>query len=116
MLEQPGVTSHAMMGNAMATLYIHLQEGFTGEEVIIRVDGEERLHFGEVRTRRIVGRARRDALEVADGQHVFEICVPARGIEKRLEAAVRGELHVGIGLGTGDEPRVRVSETSFGYA
>jgi hypothetical protein len=96
----------------MATLHIDLQEGFAGEEVRVAIDGEERL-CQEARTKRVLALASRHAFEAADGPHVVEIAIPSRGIEKRIEVDALGDVHIGIGLG--DELRVRIRDSRFGY-
>ena len=98
----------------MARLHIHLQEGFGGEDVAVTVDGEERLRRDDVRTRRVLGLAFHDAFEVADGPHIVKVSIPARGIEKAIDVDALGDVYVGLGL-SGDDLRVRVTGTRFGY-
>jgi hypothetical protein len=98
----------------MASLHIHLQEGFCGEEVVVTVDGEERLRKGDVRTRRMLALASHDTFDVAEGPHAVDISIPARGIEKRIDVDAQGDVYVGLGLAS-DGLRVRVRDTRFGY-
>src|SRR5262245_44780574 len=98
----------------MARLGLHLQDGFTGDEVVVKVNGEERLHRDEVRTRRVLGLAEHVELDVADGPLTVEVSLPARGLTKRLELTAEGEVYVGISL-AGGELRLITSKTPFGY-
>ena len=98
----------------VATLHLDLQEGFSGEEVGIAIDGEERLRR-EVRTRRVLSLASHDTFDVQDGPHVVVVSIPERGIEKRIEVEVKGDVYVGLGLRDEGDLRVRVQDTRFGY-
>ena len=98
----------------MAKLGLHLQEGFTGEEVVVRVNGEERLRREGVRTRRVLGLAEHVELDVDDGPLSIEVSVPARGLEKRIELEADDKVYVGISLSGGDL-RVITRKTAFGY-
>lgn len=98
----------------MARLGLHLQEGFAGEEVVVRVNGEERLRREGVRTRRVLGLAEHVELDVDDGPLSIEVSVPARGLEKRIELEADDEVYVGISL-TGDDFRVITRKKPFGY-
>ncbi|HWW61459.1 MAG TPA: hypothetical protein VN181_08840 [Thermoanaerobaculia bacterium] len=96
----------------MPTLDIHLQEGFAGDEVIVRIDGEERLRRAAVHTRRALSLAEHVTFEVDAGAHVIDVSV--RGIERRIAVDVADKLYVGIGV-KDDELRVRVRDKQFGY-
>ena len=98
----------------MARLGIHLQDGFTGDEVVVKVNGEERLHRQEVRTRRVLGLAEHVELDVADGPLTIEVSLPARGLTRHLELTAEGEVYIGISL-TGGELRMITSKKQFGY-
>ena len=97
----------------VARVHIHLQEGFTGEEVRVAIDGEEKL-CREARTRRVLSLAFHEKLEVDDGPHVVEVSIPSRAIEKRIDVDVKGDVYIAIGLHD-DGLRVRMRETPFGY-
>lgn len=98
----------------MARVGIHLQDGFTGDQVVVRVNGEERLRRDDVRTRRVLGLAEHAELDVDDGPLSIEVSVPGRGLEKRLELEASGEVHVGVSL-AGDDVRMITRKTPFGY-
>ena len=98
----------------MAKLGVHLQDGFSGDEVVVKVNGEERLRRSAVSTRRVLGLAERAEIEVEDGPLSIEISVPNRGLEKRVEIEASGEIHLGASL-AGDGIRVITRDKPFGY-
>ena len=98
----------------MARLGIHFQDGFTGDEVAVRINGEERLHRDGVRTRRVLGLAEHAELAVDDGPLAIEISVPRRGLEKRIQLEASDEIYLGVSL-TGNDLHVIIRKTPFGY-
>lgn len=98
----------------MARLGIHLQDGFNGDVIVVKVNGEERLYREGVRTKRVLGLAEHVELDVEDGPLSVEVSVPNRGLEKCVELEASGEAHVGVSL-SGDEIRVISRKTRFGY-
>lgn len=98
----------------MAQIGIHLQTGFDGDEVVVRINGEERLRRDGVRTRRVLGLAEHAELEVEPGLLAVEIWVPGRGLEKHLDVEAGDEIYLGISL-TDGEIRVISRKTPFGY-
>jgi hypothetical protein len=97
----------------MPHIHIHLQEGFSGEEVRVAIDGEDRM-CREARTRQVLSLAFHEAFEVADGPHTVDVAIPSRNIERRIEVEAKGDVHIGLGLRE-NELRARVSNTAFGY-
>ena len=98
----------------MAKLGIHLQDGFTGEEIVVKVNGEERLRRKDVRTRRVLGLAEHSEIDVDDGPLSIEVSVPSRGLEKHVNLEASDKVYVGISL-AGDDVRVIARKTPFGY-
>ena len=98
----------------MARLGVHLQDGFSGDEVVVKVNGKERLRRSAVSTRRVLGLAERAEIEVEDGPLSIEISVPNRGLEKCVEIEASGEVHLGASL-AGDGIRVITRDKPFGY-
>jgi len=101
----------------MAKLGIHLQDGFDGDEVVVKVDGKVRLQRDGVTTRRVLGLAEHVELEVADGPLALEVAIPNRGLERTIAAEARGELHLGVSIAHGGEAELRLilRDTPFGY-
>jgi hypothetical protein len=99
----------------MAMLGIDLQEGFEGDEVVVKVNGEELFRSADVRTRRAAGLATHARFTVDDGPLSIEVSVPSRGIEKRIDVDARDRLFLGLSI-TGDDVRVIQRSQPFGYA
>lgn len=98
----------------MPTLNIALQEGFSGQPVVVRVDGVERFRAEDVRTRMQIGLAHAVAVEVDSGRHAVEVV--AGDIATGLEVEVSAQAHVGVSLARSqDRLETRVSERPFGY-
>jgi hypothetical protein len=99
----------------MPRLHLHFQEGFRGDDVVIRVDGEECLRLAGLQSKPAHGYADlKNSVEVAEGAHAVEISIPSRQIEKRIDVDAKGDLYIGIGLGP-DEARVRIRHDAPGY-
>ena len=98
----------------MATLNIALQEGFSGQPVVVRVDGEERFRADDVRTRMQIGLAKQVPVEVDPGRHAVEVV--AGDVATSLEVDVADQAHVGVSLARSqDRLETRVSDRPFGY-
>ena len=98
----------------MATLNVALQEGFSGQAVVVRVDGEERFRAADVRTRMQIGLAQAVPVEVEPGRHTVEVV--AGEIATSLEVDVPEQAHVGVSLARSqDRLETRVSDRPFGY-
>jgi len=98
----------------MAKLGIDLQEGFENDEVVVTIDGQESFRHTAVRTKRVLGLAMNDTIDVANGKHAIEISVPTRNLHHKLTINLRDELHLGISL-RGSELDVITREERFGY-
>ena len=94
-------------------LSIALQDGFTGEEAVIRVDGDEAART-EARTAWEISLATSFEVEVSVGHHTIELEIPRRGIRSEHRVEVRRPLWVGISV---DDASVvwRDSFEPFGY-
>lgn len=98
----------------MPVLRVDLQEGFDGDEVIVRVDGHEVRRDG-VTTAEAVGYAGSVEVEVDDGTTAnVAVDVPTRGLGARTAAAVAGDVYVGASIAGGDLALV-VSAEPMGY-
>ncbi|HEV7920113.1 MAG TPA: hypothetical protein VGR02_04895 [Thermoanaerobaculia bacterium] len=98
----------------MPTLAIDLQDGFENDEVVIRVDGEERARRTGVTTKRLYGLA--ETVEVpAGGPVTLELQVPTRGASKTLPVDATRDLWIGVSL-QGGEIHAAVSVEPYGYA
>src|SRR5258706_8256545 len=64
----------------MAQLRIDLQDGFQDDDVVVKVDGEERLRQAGVTTKKVLGLAGSVTVDVPEGQRSIELSVPSRGV------------------------------------
>jgi hypothetical protein len=95
----------------MPRLSIDLQEGFSGDDVIVRVNGEEVARQSGVRTKQTLGLAHSLAIAVPDGPVRVEVDVPTRGL--RGSTDVR---HAQLGVSLADVGvRFVQSDEEFGY-
>ena len=99
----------------MAVLHLALQEGFTGDEVTVTVDGEQVLHRTEVATRTQIGLAERTDLTVEPGRHT--VTVSARGASASIDVDVdvADTAYLGISLDRSGAIEHRVSREPFRY-
>ena len=95
----------------MPRLTIDLQEGFSGDEVIVRVNGREVERRLGVRTKRVLGLAQSVAIDVPDGAVNLEVDVPTRGV--RATTDVRHP-QLGVSL-EGNGIQFVQSDEEFGY-
>jgi hypothetical protein len=99
---------------SVATLRVDFQDGFDDDEVVVSVDGSERVRRGGVTTKRVIGLACKDAIDVEQGPHSVRISVPGRGISKEIEVDVDDAAYVGVSVADGNIA-VIVRGGAFGY-
>lgn len=81
----------------MATLHVEFQEGWSGDDVIVRIGGLER-RLAALQTRTQIGLAGDLVEEVADGPVQVEVAVPGRGQAGHYAVTVEHEHWVGVSL------------------
>src|SRR5947208_12304875 len=95
----------------MPPVNVDLQEGFTGDEVIFRVNGREVKRYPAVRTKRTLGLAESVALDVPDGPVTLEVAVPTKGVTGAVDLR-----HSQVGVSVGDSGLQFIqSDQEFGY-
>ena len=98
-------------------LHIELQEGWSGDLVVVTVDGKSAFE-GRPKTRMQTGYAAGVEVDLPDaggGRPVrLEVALPERGIVVQHEVEAGPETWVGLTL-AGDEVRMRDQPTQFGY-
>jgi hypothetical protein len=98
----------------MAKLTIDLQDGFSDDTVIVRVNGREILREDHVSTRDLVGKARSVTTDVPLGPARIEIELPDRGLVERRELDVSADRSLGISVEHGHIHTI-VSDHGFFY-
>jgi len=97
----------------MGKLVVDLQTGYTGQTVVLRVQGRE-MFRAAVHTDLMEGFARSVELEVPNGRFVLEVEVADTGLRFPVTLDLRGGHYLGISLtDRGLEPILQ--ETPFGY-
>ncbi len=99
----------------MAVLHIALQEGFTGDEVVIRVEGKEVFHKSNVKTRTQIGFADSVDVAVEPGRASVEILLPARNISVSVPVALSARLYLAVSLRADNTLTCKTSNSAFGY-
>ncbi len=98
----------------MATLSIHLQEGFTGDTVLIDVNGKEVFHEEDVRTKLLLGYAAIIDVEVEQPPAQVTIELPEKELSSCIPVPIMGATYLGISL-EDDEVSSMISQKPFGY-
>lgn len=99
----------------MSTLRVDLQEGFNGDEVGLRVNGQEAFQKGDVTTKQLLGLASSAEIEVPNGTLTIEIKVPTKNLAKTISLETSGSEYLGVSITNGKIEHI-VSHEPFGYA
>lgn len=98
----------------MATLTIDFQDGFSGDTVVVRIDGREIFNSADVNTDYSIGRADSVALEVTKGTVDVDISVPSRQSSGHLTIDVSRTPYLGVSI-VDDSIEFRPSDEMFSY-
>lgn len=96
------------------SIRVDLREGFEGDEVVIRIDGEELFRKQGVTTLPQIGRADGIEVPVEKGPVTVEVELPKRGLSGSFSVPTPG-LHLGITIEEGEIAH-EISSTPFRYA
>lgn len=98
----------------MVPLHIALQEGFTGEPVIVRINGKEAYRKEQVKTKFQIGYADSFEVNVEEGPVKVEVLLPTKDLSETFEAQVSSPVYIGVSI---DQGRIvhRISPQPFGY-
>ena len=80
---------------------VALQDGFEGDDVLIRVDGDEAYRGDDLTTRTQISHAADTQLEVPDGPITLDVEVPTRGVRETFQLDPRSQPNVAISLRDG---------------
>lgn len=80
---------------------VALQDGFEGDDVLIRVDGDEAFRGEDVTTRTQISHAADAQLEVPDGPFTLEVDVPTQEVRETFQLDPRSQPNVAISLRDG---------------
>ena len=102
------------MRGRLSKLHVALQEGFSGDDVTVRVNGKAVFQGRAVKTRLQIGLAHSFDVEVSDGQVELAVEIPSRSMLHREQVEVAGTTYVAVSLGQ-REVELRISSEPFGY-
>jgi hypothetical protein len=99
----------------MPLLHTALQEGFSGDEVVLRLDGREVFHRSGVKTRTQLGLAATHEASVPSGAVSVEVSLPARNLHLRLPLQITEDTYLGVSITPEGEIQHVVTHEPFGY-
>lgn len=82
----------------MPQLHVALLDGFFGDEVVVRIHGQEVFREPSVRTRMQISRAAEFEVDVPDGTAPVEIELPGRAARAEIAVPVADTPYLGISL------------------
>lgn len=85
----------------IALLRIDLQDGFTEDLVIVRVNGTEMFRKESVTTKLLLGYADYLQAQIPEGSADVEIVVPSRGLSKSVSVQVSQQYYLGVSIRDG---------------
>lgn len=96
-------------------LHVALQEGFSDDTVVIRLDGAEVFRKPHVHTRLQIGLADSFETDVPDAPVRLEVFVPSKELAAATEVRSQGTMYVGVSVEPGGGLSFRTSTEPFGY-
>jgi hypothetical protein len=101
-------------GELLPTLHIALQEGFSQDRVVVKVNGAEVASRPEVTTRNQIGFAEAVEVDVPEGEATVEVQVLSRQLSGTVRVDVEGTTYVGASVINGHLDLTQQRE-AFGY-
>ncbi|MBV8545988.1 MAG: hypothetical protein JO093_11655 [Acidobacteria bacterium] len=98
----------------MATLRVDFQDGFQDDEVVVSVDRVERVRRAGLTTKRVIGLAGHETIDVEPGKHTVLVSVPTRGFDTHIDVNVEDAAYVGVSIMAGGIAVIARGEP-FGY-
>ncbi len=99
----------------MKALRIALQDGFEGDQVVVKVNGKEVFKQENVKTKRQIGKAASFEVEVEEGTANVEVSLPLKNLSETIAFKVSGEAYLGVSIAEGKIGH-KVSSEPFRYA
>ena len=96
-------------------LHIDLQDGFVGEPVVVRVNGNEVFRQADLATDFRIGLAHSLEVPVVPGRVTIEVALEARKLSDRVTIDVAEPGYLGVSVTQDDQIRFRISRQPFGY-
>jgi hypothetical protein len=99
----------------MLSIHIALQEGFSGDAVVIRVNGEEVFRESNVTTRLQIGLACSRKFDVEESRANVDVSVPTRNTSASITLEGSRPVYLGVSVGPQGEVLLQPSDQPFGY-
>ena len=99
----------------MPLLHTAFQEGFSGDEVVLRVGGREVFRRSGVKTRTQIGLAATHELQVPAGPVSVEVSLPGRRLDLTVPLQIAQDTYLSISISPEGTIRHAVSHEPFGY-
>lgn len=99
----------------MPLLHTALQEGFAGDEVVLRIGGREVFHEPRVTTRTQIGLAATNEAQVPAGPVTVEVSLPGRKLNFTVPLQVTQDIYLGVSVTPEGKIRHVVAHEPFGY-
>lgn len=99
----------------MPLLHIALQEGFTGDEVVLRIDGREVFRKPDVKTRTQIGRAATHEEQVSNGPLSVDVSLPRRKLQLAISLQIARDTYLGVSISPEGKLQHVVAHEPFGY-
>ena len=99
----------------MPTLHVAFQEGFSDDEIVVRVNGIEVFRKSGVTTRLQIGYADSFELDIPSGEARLEVNVVTRNATTSRVLQVSDRRYVGVSLDRRGQLVCELSDQPFGY-
>ncbi len=93
-----GLLATSQRRTKIALLRIDLQDGFTEDLVIVRVNGTEMFRKESVTTKLLLGYADSFQAQIPEGSADVEIVVPSRDLSKSVSVQVSQQYYLGVSI------------------
>jgi hypothetical protein len=98
----------------MPMLKVDLQEGFSGETVVLLLNGNE-VYRGTPKTRMQIGLADSRSFNLPPQHLTLKVAIPLSGVSETLDLDLTQDLFVGGTLSSDGVISLRLSSEPFGY-
>ena len=98
----------------MPTLKVDLQEGFSGETVVILLNGRE-VYRNVAKTRTQIGLADSRSFDLPPQHLTLEVTIPLSGVSESLDLDLLQDAYVGVTVLSDGAISLRSSSEPFGY-
>lgn len=99
----------------MPLFHTALQEGFAGDEVVLRIGGREVFHQPNVKTRTQIGLAASHESQVPAGPLSVEVSLPRRNLQLTLPLQIAKDTFLGVSVSPDGKLQHVVAHEPFGY-